>query len=192
MKKVFLKQLSLLCLIIALAAIYKPIKAQQLPFNDTIDVGWFNDLNKPDANYFEIKEKATLFFQQHPEFDTLGDYKEQYIVWERFWADRAHWADSAKPGKISTAIKAMTELSTNYSAAQTSNYTNWKLLSSDEFNTQNLGIVTCSWTDPDNLLRIFIGTEASGLWRTYDGGEHWVNVTDNYQPSAASHTKPLT
>lgn len=190
MKKVLLKQLSLLCFIIALAAIYKPLRAQQ--GNDSIGMGWYYEMYQSGGNFLDIKNRAEQFFATHPDYDTVAELKNQYLDWLRFNRDRAHWVDSAAaPGDLNSANKAMSIILSEKSYSNQTPYeSDWKFRSVDEWNTQNLGIITCIWQDPNNSNRILAGTEASGLWRSTNGGNTWVNITDSYFANDIPNTTP--
>jgi hypothetical protein len=41
------------------------------------------------------------------------------------------------------------------------------------------GHASCVWVDPTNPNYILIGSFASGIWETTDGGKNWSNATDN-------------
>lgn len=192
MKKTIFKQLSLLCLLIVLTAIYKPVKAQQNPPEDSVGMGWIYELYQSGGNFLDIKNRAERFFATHPEYDTVAEFKNQYLNWYRYWQNRAHWVDSAAyPGDMGSAQKAMSQI---YSQTLISNsglpyQPSWKLKSPDSCPTQNMGIITCTWVNPNPLLNgrhILAGTEASGLWETTDGGLNWENKTDTYLQSLQS------
>src|SRR5215469_3778707 len=39
--------------------------------------------------------------------------------------------------------------------------------------------------DPRNPLVFYMGTEGGGVWKTYDAGRYWQNVSDPYFKSAS-------
>jgi photosystem II stability/assembly factor-like uncharacterized protein len=44
-----------------------------------------------------------------------------------------------------------------------------------------MGTVISLWVDPLDVDEIYAGTNASGLWKTTDGGSNWTNLTDAAQ-----------
>ncbi|MDZ4666735.1 MAG: hypothetical protein SGJ00_02515 [bacterium] len=54
----------------------------------------------------------------------------------------------------------------------------WALVGPVNTGTSTLGIVMAVAVHPTNSLIIYAGTQASGLWRTENGGTTWQNVTD--------------
>ncbi len=195
MRKLLYKQFWLLC-IIACLAIYSPLHAQQNPPTD-VNMSWVNKIYSPGGNFLDIKNYATKFFQQYPDYDTNAELKNIYQEWQSFRQPRSHWVDSAsKPGDVNSALIAMENLANIPKMTSNSPYpSDWKLISPlNNLNTQNLGIITCSWTDNyPNDNHILIGTEASGLWETRDYGVTWHNLTDSYtNPSSPpNNTIPI-
>lgn len=43
-----------------------------------------------------------------------------------------------------------------------------------------LGLVTSIWVDTSNFNTIYAGSNSSGLFVTYNGGDNWQSLTDNY------------
>jgi hypothetical protein len=41
------------------------------------------------------------------------------------------------------------------------------------------GMVTTIWVDTSNFNMVFAGTHNGGLWKTTDGGDSWINLTDS-------------
>ncbi|MBW6460070.1 MAG: hypothetical protein K0B08_05805 [Bacteroidales bacterium] len=42
-----------------------------------------------------------------------------------------------------------------------------------------MGIIVSLYVNPSNIDHVYAGTNASGLFRTLDGGQNWENITDN-------------
>lgn len=43
-----------------------------------------------------------------------------------------------------------------------------------------LGLITSIWVDTSNFQTIYAGSNSSGLFATYDGGNNWQSLTDKY------------
>ena len=56
----------------------------------------------------------------------------------------------------------------------------WMLITPDENDYQNMGVVSSIWSKPGDPNYILAGTESSGLWKTTNGGLNWYNITDSY------------
>jgi len=54
----------------------------------------------------------------------------------------------------------------------------WNYIGPGELNSHNKGIVVSLYIDPSDINKIYAGTNASGLFKTTDGGLNWTNVTD--------------
>ena len=154
--------------------------------NDSVGMGWVYDIYSSKGNFLDIRNKADNFFSTYPEYDTIAEYKNLYFDWLSYWEDRAHWVDSASiPGDMSSVQKAMNQL---YTECTISNdnlpyQPSWKIISPESYGTQNMGVVTCSWVNPLDAENILVGTEASGLWETNNGGQSWKNLTETYLQS---------
>ena len=180
MKKVFLKKKIILSIVLVFLGMMG--KGQNLPPNDTIKFN-VSELSSPDANFKDVYKRANAYYAIHPEADSLNPLeKDAYRRWEHFWKDRAYISGVAEPGKLKYVLKAMSdtnELKFKTEALSQSIAGKWNLISPDEFETQNLGVVTAIWAAPDFSI-LLIGTEKSGLWKSTNGGLNWINITDSY------------
>jgi hypothetical protein len=146
---------------------------------------WNRDIWGNNDNFYQIRDEANAYFQNHPELDTIkGTGRKDFMRWETFWSNRIFKVNCKKPGSFSYANTALIDFlntKSQYFSDQTQNNSNWTPLGPDYMPTQNLGIIGCIKVDPnDNTLNtIYAGTNASGLWKTVDGGLHWNNITDN-------------
>ncbi|HLN53939.1 MAG TPA: T9SS type A sorting domain-containing protein [Lentimicrobium sp.] len=43
-----------------------------------------------------------------------------------------------------------------------------------------LGLVSALWVDTSNYQTIYAGSNTGGIFATYDGGQNWISLTDNY------------
>ncbi len=59
-----------------------------------------------------------------------------------------------------------------------SNYPTWELTGPRSAPKLMMGIVTAIDVDPNDHDVIYAGSNTSGLWKTEDGGNNWINLTD--------------
>jgi photosystem II stability/assembly factor-like uncharacterized protein len=55
----------------------------------------------------------------------------------------------------------------------------WHCIGPDSTGIADAGIITCLYVDPADSNFILAGSNSGGLWRTTDGGTHWLCITDN-------------
>ena len=180
MKKSLIKQLRIICFIVCIIFCNSGF-AQEPPDTTTWHI---SELSSPDAVFPVVQQRANSFFAAHPEMDSLNPLEKQaFKRWEDFWRNRANIDGASVPGTLTEVLNAMSD-SVQLSFQQDLNAivspSKWKLISPVEFETQNLGTVTAIWVKPGDINYILIGTETSGLWKTTDGGQNWVNITDGY------------
>lgn len=150
-----------------------------------VNAYWNRDIWGNNDNFYQIRDEANAYFHNHPELDTIkGTGRKDFMRWETFWSNRIFKVNCKKPGSFSYANDALMDFlntKSQYLPDQLQNNSNWTPLGPDYMPTQNLGIIGCIKVDPnDNTLNtIYVGTNASGLWKTVDGGLHWSNITDN-------------
>lgn len=105
--------------------------------------------------------------------------------WQAFWQNRVAYNT---PDSISIFDPIAVGMKTFFAA---SNYTNclgsgggnWSFLGpKNNFygtDSDGAGRITSVWVDPDFPNIILAGSASGGLFRTTDGGQNWVNITDN-------------
>lgn len=174
------KQLFIIALMV-ICAIKSNGQSITYPLDTNINVPlWVQMMGSDSVTYNDIKDRADDFFTTHPGIDTLRPRLRQiYNSFVEFWGSRSIY----KIGD--TVITNLTEIAARMSASYSpgsggSNVRKWKELTPDESEFQNLGVVTCTWSNPADPNIILAGTESSGLWKTTDGGLNWVNITDSY------------
>ena len=63
----------------------------------------------------------------------------------------------------------------------------WSLVGPFQDNLySNIGRVISIWVSPDDPDYILIGTRASGVWKTINGGENWENLTGHQLPACGA------
>ena len=136
-------------------------------------------------NYYTICKKWDQFYDSLPSLkvEEDGGYA-QYLRWKDFWRTRVCNGDSASKGNFEHYQRAVNEYSAHLSAYQKSSivFSDWHSMGPFHMPTQNMGQVCAVYVDTlsDKTMKtIYVGTNASGLWRTMDGGANWNNISDN-------------
>ncbi|MFZ4401641.1 MAG: T9SS type A sorting domain-containing protein [Bacteroidales bacterium] len=179
-KFILIIHLSLLCFFIL---VYKPLQAQQLPPDST---EWsINELLSPESEYSKVTSRANLFFSNHPELDTLQPIlKKSYYNWKSYWENRSVFI---KGDTILTKIGDITsELNNVDYSIYPAVSKKWILITPDQDDFQDLGVVSCIWNSTCDPNYILAGTESSGLWKSINGGSNWINITDTYDGNNAN------
>jgi len=139
-------------------------------------------------NYYSICNKWDSIFQtQTISADSSGESEyTDYLRWKFFWKDRVYSSDTLKDGSFALIMDALDRYNNNYNYYHraTNQYSNWKFLGPQGFNSskQIAGLVSAVYVDTINdttMRTIYVGTNTSGIWKTEDGGSNWVNITDN-------------
>ncbi len=55
----------------------------------------------------------------------------------------------------------------------------WEFVGPKNLTSHNQGIIVSLYINPNNINNVLAGTNNSGMFKTTDGGQNWVNVTDN-------------
>jgi len=141
------------------------------------------------TNYYILRDSLAAYYHSHPEL-MAGDENEYqaFIRWQYFWSTRVGDTSASNRASLSTYPQELLKFNSqrafyNYSTPYVSN---WHLLGPAQSKSQNLGIVTALFVDiysDSTKNTIYAGTNASGLWKTIDGGGHWQNITDSILPS---------
>ena len=136
------------------------------------------------GNYYLVVDSLETYYNAHPELkqDDDGDYS-QFIRWKEFWRDRVYGGDASKKGSFQLfreAVKNYTD-NINYYNRSTLIGSDWHCLGPENITVAKRGLVSSIYVDTaadPNMNTIFIGTDASGIWKTTDGGLNWHNITD--------------
>lgn len=134
-------------------------------------------------NYYTTVDSLNAYYDAHPELKTGDNDYNQFRRWEEFWQDRVYGIDSSYKGSLKLYIDKISDdiLGHNGSEDLTPIAAHWQQSGPTGISKQVMGLVSCIYVDTisdTSLNTIYIGTNASGIWKTTDGGAHWVNKTD--------------
>ncbi len=139
---------------------------------------------RPDTvNFYRIQQKFNEYFTGRDKGRGTG-YK-QFKRWEEFMAPRVY-----PSGKLINPAKLALDEELRYQGrsgisgrTSTSNDGNWASLGITGFTnstgwTGGMGRVNCIAPHPTDPQTLFIGTPAGGIWKTTNGGNTWVPLSD--------------
>lgn len=117
---------------------------------------------------------------QHVNSNNPDGYERAVERFEHYWETRIN-----KDGKITDYTKILKNfsLSSNFNNNSTKYSSGWKCLGPFKSQSHNIGRATAVWVKPNNTNYILIGTRASGIWKTINGGQDWENITDRTLPT---------
>jgi hypothetical protein len=149
------------------------------------------DLLKTGNNFFEIKDKYDQYYKTHDKGKGTG-YKQfnRWVEQMRYLVDKN--GNLPQPQTVEAGYKqfqqmksAQTQQATNSGTARTLNNAQWQQIGSTNWKhgTQpaELGMGRfVSLAVSQDEQKIFTGVYGSGLWRTLDGGNTWLNIVPSY------------
>ncbi|MDX9906697.1 MAG: hypothetical protein RBS55_08945 [Bacteroidales bacterium] len=105
---------------------------------------------------------------------------KNYERYKDFWRTRVYSANDSIQGSYEYYATIMDRYKENPNLLPADNEAyNWELIGPDELQSHNMGIIVSLYVNPSNINHVYAGTNASGLFRTLDGGQNWENITDN-------------
>ena len=148
---------------------------------------FYSKLGKAQSfdNYYVMVDSLESYFNSHPDLkqEDDGEYA-QFIRWKMFWGDRVYGGDASKKGSFQLFKEAAKNYQDNINYYQRSTLigSDWHCIGPNNLSNYNFrGLVSSVYVDTaadKNMNTIYIGTNASGIWKTTDGGLNWHNVTD--------------
>jgi hypothetical protein len=139
-------------------------------------------MEKQNANFYDIQQA----FYDHWEGKTYEKGKgwKQFKRWEYFIEPRVY--PTGKLINPSLAYEEYIKFKNKYSLPKGSinNKTvNWVPLGPDSWNAigwnPGIGRINAVTVDPNNSNTIYVGTPAGGCWKSTNGGNSWIPLTDN-------------
>lgn len=182
MKAVIFYDFRLICVGVVILGLIIPMKL----ISQNVDTNkyWYMYQNDPDANYYTIKDLGWNYFNTHPGYDTTkGTGFKDFIRWDQFWQDRIYKFGDQNAGSFVYAHDEMNEFIENKETFFQDAYNQnieWNFFGPDNLSTQTMGFVSCIDVNKssNNYDTIYVGTNASGLFKTINGGHDWFCVTD--------------
>ncbi len=139
---------------------------------------YIDDRNQ-SPSYFEIERAFNEYLNDNPESSKRS--LKKYRRWEYFWTNRIN-EDGHFPANIywdeARKVSGMSRNSRGYS-----NWTEWgpRTVPHNYPNDRpgGIGRIDCITFHPTNDNIYWVGTPSGGVWKTYDDGATWNNLTDD-------------
>lgn len=138
---------------------------------------WYSRLLNPEMSYDLVQQEAEAYYSVMP--DSIISKEKKFFnraCW--FLQSRVGSADTLQSKNIEIYNRAMAEnILGQYICPGNSNNANWQY-NGPFLETHQIGIVTAVYADTNTPDIIYAGTNASGLWKTENGGNTWRCLTD--------------
>ena len=152
--------------------------------HDTEPAYWYQMVAAQDADIHKIllNTNSVISSKNDPDTSEGSDHMVAFRF-QNFWQYRTGSGAAGTTSCFSAADQAIDDFyysKDRYLKTSPAFDHEWKYIGRDSAETHCMGIVVSlalDTLDPE-LKTIYAGTNASGLWKTLDGGENWLNVTD--------------
>lgn len=154
-----------------------------LLFNqDAISQRWVEMMQDPTVDFYTVQRTFNQEWGNRPY--ERGKGWKQYKRWEYFMEDRVF--PHGKRPRTSVAWEEYEKFKAVYEkeSASTKRNANWTPLgpvtwtNTTGYNPGN-GRINCVAVDPVNTNIIYVGAPSGGLWKSTNGGNNWVCLTDD-------------
>lgn len=144
-------------------------------------------INDPNHQYEEIIRRGEVFFDsiQITTNNAPNHDAKVFARWSAFWANRLDYSatnlDGFQGAKNYYERQIQGEFNICNSSTANSQWSPFGpeiYIGRQPFSTNNIGVVNSVAWHPSNENIIYIGCNFSGVWKTIDGGQNWVNTTD--------------
>ncbi|MFZ4411688.1 MAG: VPS10 domain-containing protein [Bacteroidales bacterium] len=137
---------------------------------------WVDKMQDPSINFKEVQTAFNNFWKDKEVGRSKG--WKQYKRWEHFMQARVF--PSGNRSEIETAWKTFNEYKMNKSLKSTSS-SNWQAIGpfAPPANGGDAGRINCIAFHPTDMNIMYVGSPSGGLWKTINGGNSWVALTDN-------------
>jgi PKD repeat protein len=141
---------------------------------------WVELKNDPTVNFYDVQSAFDQAWDGK-EYEKGKGYK-QFKRWEWFTEQRTY--PSGDRTKINNAFKDYYLQAAQKSSLQQKQSGNWQELGPFSWQSTSyspgLGRVNVVMEDPSNSNILYAGTPAGGLWKSTNGGNSWIPLTDDF------------
>jgi len=145
-------------------------------YNQSFAQDWVEKMQNPKVNFYDVQKS----FNEYWKNKEVGRSKgwKQYKRWEHFMMPRVF--PTGNRIEMETAWKLYNEYKNKRSSTINSS-SNWQALGpfAPPTNGGDAGRLNCVAFHPTNMIIMYVGSPSGGLWKTNDGGNTWVSLTDN-------------
>jgi len=146
-------------------------------------IGSHFGLTQNEVNYYTVVDSLNAYYDANPALKTNpeGGYT-QFLRWQEFWRNRVYGEDTTRQGSLDLWLEAIERYDLSQDLYSSSPIAaSWNVLGPVGISGQWNGLVSAVYVDTisdETLNTIYIGTNASGIWKTTDSGENWTNLLD--------------
>ncbi|MBI3259003.1 MAG: T9SS type A sorting domain-containing protein [Ignavibacteriae bacterium] len=142
-------------------------------------------MDDPNVNFYDVVKEADAYFANRDKGKGTG-----YAPYQRWkYLNENHYYPSGirnnvSPYFVQEAYSAFVNSSNNSLMLKSAFENGWVDLG--PYRVENisghyapgLGRIECFYVNPNDTLRIYLGSRSGGFWRTTDGGKTWAGTTD--------------
>ncbi len=133
-------------------------------------------ISNPDLNYFQIQEQIRNSKSLFDNTDVR--VSKRYFRWQTFWNTRID-----ENGDFNTYGNNIQKYNDKYVSSSKSANNLWESLGPNINNLvedyKHIGRISSIWVNPNDTSEILLGTSNAGLWRSMNGGDEWIRITNN-------------
>ena len=136
----------------------------------------------PYSSFESIQNDGNEFYTPLRSSDgSLTKEEKIFRRWEYFTQSRCMYPGAPKGGSVKGADEYMKSLNNFNVCNDGFSSSPWSFQGPNPTpsSRQNIGIVISLAVDPTNQNIIYAGSNTSGIWKTTNGGDSWVNITDD-------------
>ncbi len=149
--------------------------------NDAHPQEYVRLMNNQGANFYEVQQSFNTYWQGK-NYEKGKGWK-QFKRWEYFMEPRVYPSGRLpNPALAYEEYQKFKNLYTSKKGQSNNKNGNWIPLGPDSWNSigwnPGLGRVNAITVDPNNSNIIYVGAPAGGCWKSINGGNTWVPLTD--------------
>lgn len=110
----------------------------------------------------------------------ISSEKRRYLRWRRDARPRSNFHGSTSSSTTADFYNYMSGMNQGLACTSGPAESVWRSLGPNPIDMfQYIGFVSSVAINPSNEQIIYAGTEQSGLWKSINGGDDWINITDD-------------
>jgi hypothetical protein len=136
----------------------------------------------PYSSFESIQNDGNEFYTPLRSSDgSLTKEEKIFRRWEYFSQSRCMYPGAPRGGSIKGADDYMKSMNSFFVCDDGYSSSPWSFQGPNPTpsSRQNIGIVISLAVHPTNQNIIYAGSNTSGIWKTTNGGDSWINITDD-------------